>query len=370
MKRILIIALALCLLLCGCGGNEETTETTTEATTAAPTTETTTEAATETTAAPTTETAGVTEPAAQYYNLLSGEPMEQEDNRRPFAIMINNHKAALPHCGISAAEVVYETQVEGGLTRYMAIFSDPTAAGAIGSVRSARPPYISIVQAYDAIYSSASGATEVLRTIYAADLDYINGTSYDGTYFTRSQERLRQGVAYEHTMFIDGEDFMTLAKEKKGFRVTRDESVTTYGFRFDDAVSYDGETANTIDIGFHSGGKYTTASYDAAEGVYNLYQYKQDYIDGNTGEKVDFRNVLILEGDSYYINSGKHVYMETVGEGPGYYARDGKIIPITWSRESEDAPYVYKTADGEELTMGVGKTYIALIEDGSPVEYE
>lgn len=368
MKRIFVLMLAFCLILCGCGSGsgEETAETTTLATTAA--TQPPATAATEPTEETTEATTGVTEPIS-YYSLLSGEPLEQKDTRRPFAIMINNHESALPHCGISAAEVIYETQVEGGMTRFLAIFSDPAAAGAIGSVRSARPPFVGLVQAYDAIYASASGANVVLDSIYAADIDYINGLVYDGSTFYRNRSRLQSGIALEHTMFVDGEDLKALAEELE-YRTTRDEAWSTYGFHFDEEAPFDGDAAETIKIGFHSGGKYTTAYYDAESGMYTLYQKGLDYIDGNTGELVEFRNLLILEGESYPMNNGSHVYMENVGEGPGFYARDGKLIPITWSRETEDSPFVYTTADGEVLNMGVGKTYIALIGDGSPVKYE
>lgn len=366
MKRLIALALAGCLILCGCG--KEPAEETTQATTASTTQ--TTAPVTETTQAPTTE---ATEPATEptlpaNANPLTGEMLDAPNTDRPYAIMINNHKEALPHCGISEAEVLYEVPVEGGMTRYMAIFLDPSQAKAIGSVRSARPPFVQIVQAYDAIYSSAGGMDVVMDQISDGGVDYLNALKYDGSYFYRDKARRNAGVALEHTMFITGEDLEALA-QKNGYRTTRSDG-QAYGFRFDETAAFDGDSAETIHISFRSGGKTTDCTYSEEKGGYTLYQQSRDYVDGNTGELVVFRNVLILECESYPMNNDIHVYVENVGEGPGYYARDGKLIPITWSRESEDSPFVYKTADGSPLSMGVGTTYCALIVDGSPVEYK
>ena len=368
MKRLFVWMLVLSLALCGCGGS---TEETTEAT------ETTeivmdTPAVTEGYVAPTEEATEATEPPpqaqAEKINPLTGEKLDQESNARPFAIMLNNHKAALPHHGVSQADVVYETLVEGGMTRYMALFMDPASVSDIGSVRSCRPPFVGFVQAYDAIYSSASGDQAVLNMITGQGVDYINGLVYEGSYFYRNQNRLSRGVAWEHTLFVKGEDFFRLAKDRE-MRTTRKEG-QTYGFEFDESVAYNGESAETVKIHFQKSGKTTTCTYDAEKGGYTLYQNGLDYVDGNTDEKVVFRNVLVLEAESYIMENGVHVYMENVGEGPGYYVRDGKIVPITWSRAGEDEPYSYKTADGQTLKLGVGKTYIAVITDGAPVEAE
>ena len=369
MKRLIALILALCLCLCACGGAPEETTETTEAPTE------TTEAPTETTEAtePSTEETEETEPVTEpvdpaLINPLTGEELAAPSDARPFAIMINNAKEALPHCGTAQADVVYETCVEGDMTRFMAIFTDPAAVGAIGSVRSARPPHIGFAMAYDAIYSSASGASNVLGMISSYGLDYINGVNYDGGYFYRDSARLNSGYSLEHTMFVKGENLLKIAQEK-GFRTTRKED-QTYGLLFDDEAIPQGQAASTVKISFVSGGKTTTVLYNEGDQGYNLNQYGIDYIDGNTGEKVLFSNVLILEAARSYHSNGIHVLMETVGEGPGYLLRNGVMVPITWSRSGDSAPYSYKTADGADVYLATGSTYIAVIADGASVEVQ
>lgn len=358
MKKFLPLILVLCLLLCACGkeseettpGTDEVTETTVETT---ETTEETTEATEE----------QVQEPVD--VNPLTGEALDEVNDSRPYAIMLNNASVSLPHQGVAAADVIYETLVEGGSTRYMAIFCDPTDAGPIGSVRSCRPPYVDLVQCYDAIYTSVSGEQTVLNMIYNAGIDYLNAI-YDGKYYYRDSWR-QNNMGYEHSMMITGENLIKLA-EDNGLRTTRE--VEEFGFNFDETAPFGGEAVEKIKLWFHAGGKSTTVNYDEESGMFHLYQYGLDYTDGNTGELVDFRNIFILECNAYTLSNGVHVQVETVGEGTGYYARDGKIVPINWSRESVDAPFVYTLEDGTELTMGVGKSYIALIATDGVVEYE
>lgn len=355
MKKYIIMLLALCLVLSGCG--KEAEETT------VPSTQPATEPVVETikeTLPPPTETVAVQGPT----DPLTGEAVAQEITSRPYAIMLNNHEEALPHCGVSAAGVIYETCVEGGMTRYMALFSDPAAAGPIGSVRSARPPFVDIVHGYDAIYSSASAAQNVLDMISEQDLDYINALS--SGYFYRDEERLEY-MAYEHTLFIEGADLVKLAQENE-MRLNHKSDVS-YGLTFDDDAAFGGAPAERIDVSFQEGGKQTHLTFDPEKGAYRLAQYGLEYVDGNTDEVIPFRNVLILNANRWVLSNGIHVQMDTVGEGTGYYARDGKLVPIKWSRTDVSEPFTYTHEDGKPLTFGVGKTYVAVIQDGSPVEY-
>ena len=62
-------------------------------------------------------------PAGEMYSYLTGEPVSETiGKQRPYAIMINNIDVSLPQSGVSQAEMIYEAQVESGITRLMAVF--------------------------------------------------------------------------------------------------------------------------------------------------------------------------------------------------------------------------------------------------------
>ena len=89
----------------------------------------------------------------------------------------------------------------------------------------------------------------------------------------------------------------------------------------------------------------------------------------NTGEVLSFRNVLILHMNMKTLDNTL-MKIDVVGSGTGYFACDGQIIPILWSRSSESENYVYTLEDGTPLTLGVGKTYVALLPLNGHVEVE
>ena len=88
-------------------------------------------------------------------NYLTGLPQADEtiNSRRPVAVVFNNLRRALPQHGIGAADVVFEVEAEGGITRIVGIFSDLSAVGTIGSVRSARPVMINIAMGLDCVFA-------------------------------------------------------------------------------------------------------------------------------------------------------------------------------------------------------------------------
>ena len=92
-------------------------------------------------------------PAGEMYSYLTGEPVSETiGKQRPYAIMINNIDVSLPQSGVSQAEMIYEAQVESGITRLMAVFQDVDNIEKIGSIRSARHYYIDFANDNDAIY--------------------------------------------------------------------------------------------------------------------------------------------------------------------------------------------------------------------------
>ena len=71
-----------------------------------------------------------------------------------------------------------------------------------------------------------------------------------------------------------------------------------------------------------------------------------------------------------FLDKKGHLETQMTGTGEGYFARDGKIIPIKWSRESNSAKYVYTDLEGNPVSFGIGKTYVAITPDGSPFNYK
>ena len=77
-------------------------------------------------------------------NPLTGLPLKNENNvnNRPVAVMLNNIHLAMPQHGVSDADMIFEYNVEGAITRMVCFFQAIDRVGTIGSIRSARPCFI------------------------------------------------------------------------------------------------------------------------------------------------------------------------------------------------------------------------------------
>jgi len=378
MKRALIFVLAaLLVLMCGCAKTPEETIPQTEPTTLP--TEPPTQAPTE------PPTQAPTEPEPELVNPLTGEPVEALTNNRAFAVAFNNSYAAMPQHGVSQADILYEMLIEGE-TRCMGIFYDmASATEPLGSIRSARRDFIRVAMAYDAIfvhkgYSPKQGTQydkySAEATFQQTGWDHIDGNGNSEFFYNT-----RPSYAVEHRTFTKPASVIAYA-QKKGCVMSRDKSLDV-GLQFDQEAFFVGESASYMKIWFNLSGsasekwhKYTVMNYNEDTGLYEArqkhagYSDVSTYVDGNTGEVLSFRNVLVLRTHNETLkNPSSWMKIDVVGSGEGYFACNGQIVPIKWSRPTESDPYTYTLENGTPITLGVGKTYIAVIPTAGVVSY-
>lgn len=346
---ILVAAFGFATLgLAGCGSKEEETTAPTEAST---TEEVTTEEVT-------------TEEVIQHegiYNDLTGiwETDRTEEYGRPISVMMNNISDAMPQCGIGEADIVYEMKVEGGITRMLAIYSDYSNFERLGSIRSCRPYYVTVSMEYDAIYMHYGQSPQGETKLATSGINNLSGLSAEGgvTYYRSSDRVAPHNVFSTPEMIEAGIEYMGYSTEHYyGF-----ESM----FLFHDEVTplENGETANkiTTDYSFN----HPWFEYHEDDGLYYRFQYNTAHIDGNTNEQLAYENIIVQFAHYTSIDDHDRQQLDLVGSGTGLYATNGKIIPITWKKSSENAQTKFYTEDGEELVLNPGKTWIAVFESNN-----
>ncbi len=314
------------------------------------------------------------EPVVLYTNPLTGEPTEEDiSQNRPVAIMLNNLKKALPQHGVADADMIYEVCAEGGITRMMAVFQSLDGVGNLGSVRSSRPYYVELAAGLDAIYIHAGGsdgAYVAIRDCGVFNIDGVNGP-YGGTMFWRDAQR-RKTAGFEHSLFTSD----TRISELLSGKLANKRQVHNEGYSLPltfaaDGTPAAGQAANTVSVKF-SNNKTGVFTYDAERNAYLVSQHGAPYVDGNTDQQVAVTNVLVVMTDISTIPGDKEgrQNVDLVGSGSGFYACGGKYVPITWSKASASAPLTYATMDGQPLTLGVGSSYINIIDSDNPVTFQ
>lgn len=310
------------------------------------------------------------EPVLPFVNPLTGEGCETDIGKnRPIAVMLNDHKRAMPQLGVSQADIIYELPAEGGITRMMALFQSLDGVGEIGTVRSARDYYVSLAYGHEAIFLHAGGspqAYEKIKKLKLPALDCVNGP-YEGTLYWRDQWR-KKNRGMEHSVLTSGETITKLLPTYKKLTLThRDDFSEPLRFMEPDERAQ-GAPASSLSVPFSSY-KTGTFTYDPETRLYGISQYDAPYVDGNTNEQVSVKNVLVLYTDVSNVkgdDKGRKA-VRTTGEGKGQFFCDGTVQDITWHKKKDGSPLFYTNASGEPLALGVGPTYVNVVGSGTQV---
>ena len=305
------------------------------------------------------------EPTPQFRNPLTGLPTDIDlSGQKPVAVMLNNLKQALPQQGNGQADILYEVLAEGGITRMMAVYQDPSTLDTVGAVRSARLYYWQLAQGHDAVYIHAGGSPEFYsarRSQGATTVDGVNGyySSAEAGLFWRDRERVAgHHYDYEHSLVTSGQAISTVLT-RDGLLGPHSQDYSYEMTFVEDATPTGGQSAQVITVPF-SNYKTWVFRYDAGDGLYLAEEYGQPYLDGNDGSQVAVTNLLILQATCTVVDSGGRLEVD-LSSGSGWYACGGRIIPITWRKGAAQEQLRYYTQDGQPLALQTGKSYVCII---------
>lgn len=279
---------------------------------------------------------------------------------RPYAVMINNLGVARPlQSGLQDAMIIYEMIVEGGLTRYMAVFQDQNTER-IGSIRSARHYFLDYALENDAIYVHHGNSPQAAADFKTLNIDRI---SVDASKTGWRDKSLN--VSTEHTLFT------SIAKLNNGLgnkRKTRNKDfLLNYSETPIDLSTKEGAIkANNIEITY-SGSVKTSYEYDESAQNYKRSVNGKAHTDYVTKKQYTFKNIITYQVSNTSLNDGSgkdRQTLDNIGSGEGYYITNGYAIPITWSKSSRSSQTVYKYKDGTEIDVNDGNTFIQIQPKG------
>ncbi len=280
---------------------------------------------------------------------------------RPYAVMINNIGAARPyHIGLQDAYLVYEIIVEGGITRYLALFKD-NLPEMVGSVRSARHYYLDYVLENDAYYIHWGWSPQAKSDISSLKINNLNGLSSGSPYFFR--KKYSASLGSEHTGYANLKE-MTELVEKKNYRTETNKALLLkYSAKNIDLSDKDDvQEATNIDLKY-SNSYITNYVYDSDNKVYKQFVNDKEHIDYDTTKQYTVKNIITYQVSNKSISGDDkgRQDIDNIGDGEGYYITEGKAVPITWEKSSRSAQTIYKYKDGTKLTVNDGNTWIHIV---------
>lgn len=283
---------------------------------------------------------------------------------RPIAVMIDNHKSALPQAGLNDAYIVYEMIVEGGETRLMALFKGKTL-DKIGPIRSARHYYLDYALENDAIYVHYGWSPQAQSDISKLGVNNVNGLVQSLSDFWRVKDK-----SAPHNAVTSTSNILKIA-ENKGYSTTSDKkSVLNY---VTEDVNLDSEqVANKFSIKYSD---YNTVSYTYNSETKRYLRYTRNIkqVDWDTKEDVEAKNIIITFVKNTTLNDGENKGRQTldnIGTRDGYYITNGKAIKIKCEKKARAEQTVYKDLQGNEIQVNDGNTFIQICPIDAKVTFE
>lgn len=291
--------------------------------------------------------------------------------QRPIAVMMAGDNVARPLSGLSQAEIVVEMPViTGSVTRLMGVYVC-NLPDEIGSIRSARHDYISLVRGWDAIYVHWGGshfALDELKTgkrYTGEDLGKvpdIDAISSSGPFFRKST------VPAPHNGFVSLPKVIELAKKREYALETNLE-----GYKFQSKNTIEAEKQDSkngkLYVGF--GGVFATSwEYNTEDNSYTRYWAEQKDVDrGNNDAEIKAKNIVVIRASSRQIE-GQYNEVTIYGKGEGKIYHNGQEKNITWKKEGFKDTLRFYGEDGQEILLVPGQTFIQVIEPGQNLKWE
>lgn len=290
---------------------------------------------------------------------------------RPIAIMMPNEQNAQPHYNLSKASVIYEANVEGRMTRLLAIFEDWKDLEKTGNVRSLRTYFAYWAFEWDAFIIHVGHPYYVDDLIAAPNTQTINESNFpDSEAFYHDTSRSRPHNTYvTGQKILDAINFKEYSLEYRG--------LTDIHFRFASVSNqntleqYEADAKSAVYIDMSGCYPVTRCyfDYNPEDGLYYRSQYLSGgtdgpHIDGATGEQLCFKNILVQNVKCRDLGDGYLAFQCEDDTEDGWYFTNGKGIHVTWEKNSDYGATKYFDDFGNEIILNTGKTMICIVQSG------
>jgi hypothetical protein len=292
-------------------------------------------------------------------------PVTETVAKRPvIAVMIDDLSAARPQSGLSEASVVWQAPAEGGIPRYMALFQD-TDPKSVGPVRSSRLYFIAWAAEWHAVYVHSGGSPQALallgssqgkgKVVYNAD-----EFRWGGRYLYRVKTRYAP-----HNVYSDAKKIRALAKAV-GAKPMDYKAAWQFA---PDALLVDRPQGSKITVPYLA--NKISYAYDRTSNSWlRSVSVEGKQVDAGTGKRVAPKNVVIMFMSFAPLNDGskKHrLEAKFTGKGTAWIATNGTAVKGSWKKASMSAPTRFYGADGKQVTLTIGQTFVQVVPIGTKI---
>jgi len=292
---------------------------------------------------------------------LTGKPIEAGSLAHPaLSAKIDNAPQARPQWGLDETDIVFEELVEGGMTRYVAIWHSILPLEA-GPVRSVRPMDVDIVSPFGGVFVYSGGQERFVNAMRAAPVVNVTENKLDAD---SSLYRTNKNIA-PHNVVVK-------VKELVAKHLDRPAPPKMFDYADDVATSsavLAGNPLESINTQF-SGISSPTWEWSEEQGKFlRFIRYSPTRVPdlAASGSQLAATNVIVLFVQIDVIEDIPTTRL--VSQGKGWVATGGSIIEINWFKATAESPIVLTTNSGESVLLAQGNSWIEMLPaEGSGVD--
>ncbi|MBA4370158.1 MAG: hypothetical protein C0418_01080 [Coriobacteriaceae bacterium] len=279
-------------------------------------------------------------------------PSDAAVSRRVVSVKVENAPEARPQTALQFADVVYESLVEGGITRFNAVYHSQSPP-LIGPVRSARISDTHIVPQYHALFVFSGSSSSVGAKIRKAGIENLSEDAGITKCYTRVTFK-----SAPHNLFVNIEKARQVAKSK-GWPTTQ----KLRPFAFERRSRPGTFTVTRITVPFSPANKVVWM-YDAKARTYKRVNNGKPHMDAATEKQLEARNVVVLWAKTHATGSRDAAGTTTLdinltGSGRATLFRGGQRFDCTWA--ANGSPPVLKAEDGSTVRLAQGNTWFQVV---------
>ena len=277
------------------------------------------------------------------------DPTGASAHRAALSVKIENTPQARPQTGLELADVVYDEVVDGGITRFLAIFQS-TGTDPIGPIRSVRPIDPSLVWPIGGIFAYSGGVPPEVKAIDAAPVLALDEDGAGPAMFRVSSRRA------PHNLYGHPGKFWA-----RGGTPIPPPPLFQY---LPPGAVFAGQPVASFTVDQSPDRSYDpTYSWDAASRTWKRAYGSQPFVmaDGTQIAPTD----VVVQQTVYTPSPGASGAVgQTVGQGPVWVFTDGKVAQGQWIRPSLGQPARYVDAAGNPILLAPGRTWVELAAGG------
>lgn len=275
-------------------------------------------------------------------------------------VQIENSVLARPQAGLQQADLVFEYLAEGGITRMTVIYFKPSGSQRIEPVRSARPITIHLWHAYHGVVFFSGANIKVLQMLQDQHIPALSEGSDGGAYFSRDP-----GRRAPHNLYTDP-GRLSQGVQKYAPKIT-------YQLPPPGTPAASPAPAPASRIVFDQTNAHrVTYTYSQADDAYSYSTETGPLVDVDTGQPIKPVNVILIQVSHHDagftdVLGAPAVDFDLQGTGPADVFTKGQHYTAKWDLTNPELPLKILGADGKDMHLPRGLTWIHLIDPGTAV---